>query len=162
MCQTKFLKTKLLYTTVSIIIRHSPRPNCHMISDALNMSNLFTDYKDCPALNFKWGVTNMSHIIMHLENRSSIQHRLRVLWNFLHLCKMQIEFGNEEAWHKICYWDKFESAQVCKEYVPGENEQVAISETNVLAVVLYRMYGAPAKWNAIYWKTKLQTCLTWI
>ena len=149
MCQTKFLKDQNYCTQLGVnnYPALSPRPNCLMISDALNMSNLFTDYKDCPALISNEAITNMSRIIMHLENRSSIPTPSSCAFETSYtFAKMQIEFGNEEAWPlKICYWDKFESAQVCKEYVPGENEQVAISETNVLAVVLYRMYGAPAK-----------------
>lgn len=149
MCQTKFLKDPNYCTQLGIndYPALSPRPNCLMISEALNMSNLFTDYKDCPALISNEAITNMSRIIMHLENKSTIPSASSCAFDTSYtFAKMQIEFGNEDAWPlKICYWDKFESAQVCKEYVPGENDSVLISETNVLANVLYRMYGAPAK-----------------
>ncbi|HAZ13089.1 MAG: hypothetical protein A2X86_09865 [Bdellovibrionales bacterium GWA2_49_15] len=149
MCQTKFLKDQNFCTQLGVndYPALSPRPNCLMISEALNMSNLISDYHDCPALVSNEGITNMSRIIMHLENKSSIPSPSFCAFDTSYtFAKMQLEFGNDDAWPlKICYWDKFENAKVCKEYVPGENPDVAISETNVLGTVLYRMYGAPTK-----------------
>jgi len=148
LCQNKFIKQPdtCLFLGAKTFPSVIPKPSCDQTSLALNLSNLKTDYKDCPGLVTNEAIVNISRIIMHTQDKKDkVDVNKCNLTSTYQFAKMQIDFGNESAWPlKMCYPDKFEGQEVCREYIPGESKDIDIAETNVLSKILYKMLGAPS------------------
>lgn len=120
-----------------------PRSKCDAISDALAVSNLRTDYQDCPAEVDNEGIVNIHRIINHLKPRkiTSTPDTCANETNYS-FAKLNIDYKNADAWPlKICFFDKIEDKEICEQYIPGQNPNSNLSEGKVIAKILYRIKG---------------------
>lgn len=118
-----------------------PRPNCSLISKALNHSRIKVPYHDCPGQVDNGAITNLHRILSHYLKRdiSSTPETCQAEANFSLLNLLKIA-KNTRGWPlKVCYFDKIESKEVCHDYIPGSLEKTGISEEKVVTKILRRM-----------------------
>lgn len=122
-----------------------PRPNCSLISKAINESRLHVDYHDCPGQIDNGAVVNIHRIIAHYQD-IKVESRpescqAESTYSLLQLNK---EAKNPDGWPlKICYQDKIEGKEVCHEYIPGSLQKTSISEEKIVTKILNRAAGLP-------------------
>jgi hypothetical protein len=124
----------------------SPMPDCETISDSLMVSQLETNYHDCPAYIDNEGMINVHRIINHLKGEKVISTPStcvnEVNQNFANLL---FDFNYEKGWPlKLCYMDKIEDKERCDSYIPGNNDLDKMSESNVVSSILHRTRGLPS------------------
>ncbi|MCO4792500.1 MAG: hypothetical protein KC493_02215 [Bacteriovoracaceae bacterium] len=120
-----------------------PRNKCDAISEALAVSNLKTNYQDCPAEVDNEGIVNIHRILNHLKPREvlSTSSSCANETNFS-FAKLNIDYKNADAWPlKICFKDRIQDKEVCERYIPGYNPTSKLSEGNVISKILYRIKG---------------------
>ncbi|MCF8057949.1 MAG: hypothetical protein K9K67_01525 [Bacteriovoracaceae bacterium] len=118
-----------------------PRPNCSLISKALNQSRIKVPYHDCPGQVDNGAVTNIHRILSHYLDRdiSSNSETCQAEAN-LSLLNLTTVSKNTRGWPlKICYNDKIEGKEICLDYIPGSLDKTAISEEKVVTKILRRM-----------------------
>lgn len=123
-----------------------PRPNCNLISNAINHSRLSVKYHDCPAQIDNGSVTNIHRIIAHyLEpSISSTPESCQAEANYS-LLNLNNDAKNPDGWPlRICYNDKIEGKEVCREYIPGSLGKTDISEEKVVTKILARIASLPS------------------
>lgn len=118
-----------------------PRPNCSLISKALNESRIKVPYHDCPGQVDNSSVTNIHRIMGHYLEReiSSSPETCQAEAN-LSLLNLTEQSKNTRGWPlKVCYDDKIENKEVCRDYIPGNLAKTNISEDKVVTKILRRM-----------------------
>jgi len=121
----------------------SPSPNCDDISDALMVSQLETNYHDCPGYLDNEGMINIHRIIGHLDgiklNSNSKTCVNEVNNSFANLL---FDYDYEEGWPlKLCYNDKIEDKEKCEPYIPGNNVNDKLAEGSVISQILHKTRG---------------------
>lgn len=124
----------------------SPAPNCESISDALVVSQLETDYHDCPGFVDNEGMINVHRIVSHLDgvklNSTPATCVNEVNKTF---ASLMFDYDYEEGWPlRLCYRDKIDDKEVCLPYIPGDNQDDKMSEGNVVATILNKTRGLPS------------------
>lgn len=124
-----------------------PRPNCDEISDALGVSQLNYKTSECPGLVDNESVTLAHRIINHFKPRDYVSTpkncHSEVLTSFANL---NFEFKYKQAWPlEICYKERIENEEVCKTYVPGDDQNNRLSESVVLSKILNKQYNTSDK-----------------
>lgn len=128
-----------------------PRPDCDEISDALSVSQLNYKTSECPGLIDNESVTLVSRIINHYKPRNYVStpkncHN-EVLATFANL---NFEFKFKQAWPlEMCYKDRVESEEVCKTYIPGDDQTNTLSESVVLSKILNKQYNTNSTMNCV-------------
>lgn len=124
-----------------------PMQNCDLISQALVKSKLNTDYHDCPGNIENEMLTNIHRIIQHFVPDTIITNKDTCAGEAnLSIAKLFIAVKNEAVWPlNICYFNRIESEETCKPYIPGTHVNQPKSEDNVVAKILYEQKGAPKK-----------------
>ncbi len=118
-----------------------PRPNCSLISKALNSGRLKVPYHDCPGQVDNGAITNLHRVLSHYLDRdiSSTPETCQAEAN-LTLLNLLKEAKNTRGWPlKVCYFDKIESKEICHDYIPGSLEKTGISEEKVVTKILQRL-----------------------
>gem|GEM_PF-629968 len=121
-----------------------PRPSCDEIAQIAEISNLYSDYHDCPGRIDNEATTNIHRIVSHFDKKQIPSSPQTCLSNTNQtLVNLAYAFNNSENWPlKICYTDKIKDKEVCLPYSPGDilagfaNESIA--ETNVVKHILER------------------------
>lgn len=126
-----------------------PRPNCSLISKAINESTLNVDYHDCPGQVDNGAVTNIHRILNHFfkKDMKSTPATCKAEANYS-LKEMREKSKNISSWPlKICYDDKIENKEVCKDYIPGSLEGIPSSEDKVVTRILRRTNKMRSEFN---------------
>ncbi|MDD0852417.1 hypothetical protein HBN50_04875 [Halobacteriovorax sp. GB3] len=121
-----------------------PHQSCQQISDQLNKSHLFTDYKDCPGNFDNLSVVNITRIISHIskEKRLTTTNSCINETNKI-LAELYTKYDNMDNWPlEICFPNKATKETECRKYIPGNNQNEKLSESNVIANILYQNESA--------------------
>lgn len=124
-----------------------PLRKCDSISEALNISNLKTDYHDCPGNVDNEAIINVHRIIMHIKPSPQVSSSVSCInethKSFAHLA---MKYNKDEIWPlKICYYNPLKEIETCDAYIPGQSFEAPDSENNVIASILTKKEGAPDK-----------------
>ena len=124
-----------------------PNPNCDDISQALGKSKLITNYHDCPGSIDNEALTNIHRIVNHFDPRKMISTKENCAGETSYtFAKLNLDIKNDAGWPlKVCYMNRISNKQECTPYIPGNRPNEALSETQVIAKILYLQKGAPAK-----------------
>ena len=142
-CATKLKNSKETCTTKGSQGFSSlfPKPNCSLISTALQNGRLQTYYQDCPGLIDNAAITNIHRLLAHhldLDIMSS-QDSCQAEANFT-LSKLNEEGKKKTPWPlQICYFDKIENKEICLPYIPGTLEKSPIAEGRVVTKIVRRL-----------------------
>jgi hypothetical protein len=119
----------------------SPKPNCSLLSQALNVSNLKSLYTDCPAYIDNHSLINIHRVFNHLQDRKVSQDPTNCPGEVAYsLAEIYNAKENESRWpFKLCYKDLIENKNICKIYIPGQLSNVDFSESNVVTWILKRI-----------------------
>lgn len=117
-----------------------PTPNCKALSDALIASRLHTDYRDCPGNIDNQSVVNIHRIIAHKKkSRFPLDKKNCSFQANYSFAKLNLESKHEKGWPlTICYFDKISDEKKCYPYVPNFSGNDPLSETRIIAKILYR------------------------
>ena len=126
-----------------------PRPDCHNISKALNVSRLKTKYHDCPGAIDNVGITNIYRIIQHFEDKGVFQKSKECIFE-VHSSLLELgsqaKVKNLEEWPmKICYKDRIVGEEKCSSYIPGYHLNHAMAENSILSNALKYLVGMPSQ-----------------
>jgi len=118
-----------------------PRPNCSLISKALNKSRIKVPYHDCPGQVDNGAVTNIHRILSHYLDREIISNSESCQAEAnLSLLNLTVEAKNTRGWPlKVCYNDKIDRKEKCLDYIPGSLQKSPISEDKVVTKILKRI-----------------------
>lgn len=145
-CRQRLLASpeKCLYAGALDFPALTPKANCNLQSFLLNQSRLQTNYRDCPAFVNNSSIININRIYSHFypENGHPPSDECSNI-SINNFAKMNTEYKNETAWPmQICYFDKIENENICKTYIPG-NEDTPESETRIIADIIKRTRPSP-------------------
>lgn len=123
-----------------------PMPNCEDISDALMVSQLETDFHDCPGYIDNEGMVNIHRIVSHLDGQKLNSTSKSCVNEVNHtFASLLFDYNYEDGWPlRLCYQDKIDDKEKCDPYIPGNNVNDKMSEGNVVANILHRTRGLPS------------------
>lgn len=134
----------------------NPSPNCNELSDALMVSQLETDYHDCPGFIDNEGMVNIHRIVSHLDGvklNSNSKSCINEVNNTF--ARLLFDYNYEEGWPlRLCYMDRIEDKEKCDPYIPGNNSGDKMAEGNVVANILHRTKGLPSSLKCTVIDTK--------
>lgn len=120
----------------------SPKPNCEMISKALNYSSLNTNYHDCPGRMGNESIVNSARIIRHLENAGENNTKVCSTPLADSFVKFNNENDNDNAWGiELCYENKIYNREVCHPTLLDNLEGSPYSLSKTIAKILYKTRG---------------------
>ncbi|CAM9918998.1 unnamed protein product, partial [Chrysoparadoxa australica] len=122
-----------------------PRPNCQLISEAINHTRLKTYYHDCPGQIDNGAVVNIHRVLAHYKDLK-IESRPESCQaeSTFSLLTLNKDAKNPDGWPlKVCYDDRIEGKEICNEYIPGSLKKTTISEEKVVTKILNRTAGLP-------------------
>ena len=124
-----------------------PLQSCSNLSSALMKSKLQTDYHDCPGAVDNEALINVHRLINHFSPRKMISTRdacaSEINYTF---ARLNLDIKYEAGWPlKVCYMNRIDNKEVCTSYIPGNRQNEPLSEDQVIAGILIRQKGAPAK-----------------
>ncbi len=123
----------------------SPRPRCDQLSTALNASNLWTLYEDCPRHSDQQAVTNMARVLLHTEQPPvvALEGGLCSALSATTFMEFNRRYDNENAWAAgVCYLDRVEEKERCLPAFFGDHPTSPAAITRVVGEVLTRTKGA--------------------
>jgi hypothetical protein len=118
-----------------------PKPNCSLISTALQNARLKTTYQDCPGLIDNTAITNIHRLLAHHLNLeiTSTQDSCQAEANYT-LAKLNTDGNKKQEWPlQICYFDKIENKEICRPYIPGTLAKSNIAEGKVVTKIVRRL-----------------------
>lgn len=123
-----------------------PMPNCEDISEALMVSQLETDYHDCPGYIDNEGMINIFRIINHLDGKKFASTPKSCVNEVNQtFASLLFDFDYEEGWPlRLCYQDRIDDVEKCLPYIPGNNETDKMSEGSVVSNILHKTRGYPS------------------
>jgi hypothetical protein len=128
----------------------TPKPNCELLSKALNVSRLYRDYADCPAYAGSEGIINAGRVLFHISE----DYRKNFIINGENptMCftkataafaKINLDYELSEAWGvKACYQDKINEKEACFPTLMGSHPSSDFSEEKVIHKILMNTKGA--------------------
>ena len=118
-------------------------PNCEDISEALMVSQLETDYHDCPGYIDNEGMINIFRIINHLDGKKFASTPKSCVNEVNQtFASLLFDFDYEEGWPlRLCYQDRIDDVEKCLPYIPGNNETDKMSEGSVVSNILHKTRG---------------------
>ncbi len=142
-CADKLKNSKAICTTKGSTGFASlfPKPNCSLISTALQNARLYTPYQDCPGLIDNAAITNIHRILNHhLPSKlSSSQNSCQAESNYT-LAKLNTDTNKKQKWPlEICYFDKIENKEKCTPYIPGTLPKSKLAEGKVVTEIVQKL-----------------------
>jgi hypothetical protein len=122
-----------------------PYFRCDTLSQNLIRGKLLTDYHDCPGRVDNEGITNISRILNHFQERSQTSNPATCASNtFVRFAELNLEYDNKDAWPlSICHEDRVTGGERCHPYVPGVHPDSNLSEDKVVSQILITQNNAP-------------------
>jgi hypothetical protein len=119
-----------------------PQPNCDNTARALNISRLYTEYKDCPGKVGSDSVVQYSRLLSHFNNNINENNKACYLNSTIPLAKYDKEFLDSTLWNvKLCYDDTLKRKEICTPVVMGESKESELSFNVVMGKILNRLKG---------------------
>ncbi len=133
-----------------------PRPNCHLLSTALNASTLRTSYHDCPANVDNLTIVNIHRIINHFKPRKIDPNPLSCFGEtYYSFNKLNVDSKNSDKWPlRLCYFDRIKDQEICKAYIPGSLKEGPLGEEFVVSSILKRTRGMAKNSRCVLIKKK--------
>lgn len=117
----------------------TPKLSCTMQSKVLNLSHLYADYNDCPALTGNDSITNISRVLHHLDPVKAEKSQYCQLESTYKFAKFNSEASDGRFWNvSLCYEDKINQTEVCLPTLMGDYGDSELSISKVVANILKR------------------------
>lgn len=130
-----------------------PRPNCSDTSKALIKSRLITKFQDCPGYLNNEGIIISFRLVMHQEDDKLQFHADRCMDASLENYYNLSNSGFKKWPMKICYLNKFQAKEECKNYFPGGSGHPD-SEGRVIGKIIETYYAGALNTRCTFIETK--------
>ena len=119
-----------------------PMPDCNRLAQTLNISRLYTEYKDCPGNSGSEAVTHFSRVLNHVDNSYNTQSEACFLNSSEPIATFDKSYLEEGFWNvKLCYEDKLKRKKICYPTLMGKAKNDDLSLTTVVGKILSRLKG---------------------
>lgn len=120
----------------------TPTPNCTELSNALNFSRLYKDFRDCPARVGHAPLVTASRMITHF-NKTTIENAPTCeTYSIYPFAKFNQDFLESELWQmQICYEDRILRKKTCMPTLLNGVSNSELSLSYTVGKVLARLRG---------------------
>lgn len=120
-----------------------PKANCQELSDALLVSKLVTQYRDCPGSLNNGTMTNGYRLLAHYQNTAEYVSPIECAQKpSLAYAQISLKTDPKEGWPlAVCYTNRAREQRECMPYVPGPHESSEMAENAVIKKILVANYG---------------------